>query len=148
MNPLRCLHALLLQAGLNHWRSILDQWLGNYAGLEKLVDPLSEAPFACVIRLLRQIRRTGMPLSDDTFAHQLSQLDFLLYRVRRRGETVRWDPIQQSLQDYQGNPPRHLLSWKWDTENPPPGFTRRFLLLGLQRGELKLNQGHCTDVMA
>lgn len=75
--------ALLARCALLHWHATLEAWLAHYAGLEEVVDDERDGPTAAVTALLRLLARVGGRPTDVEFAHTLTELEFLKYRIRR-----------------------------------------------------------------
>ncbi|WP_165873409.1 hypothetical protein [Parasulfuritortus cantonensis] len=127
--------ALLAQAGLGHWRSILCEMFRRYEGLQDLTIGMNEGARPEVVALLRMCIRSGVVLDDRAFAHAIAGLGFLDYRIHRANDRTmldeRWDPALMALSEFRAAGP--ITAYPAATRPLSPALTARHLLRQLRQ---------------
>ncbi len=125
--------ALLTQAGLGHWRVLIDDLCAHYAGLEDVTLGMEESARAEIVGLLRRSVRQAIHYDDWSFAQALAGLGFFEYRVFRVEHgcpTTSWDPGAVSLTAFrQGG---EITAYPDANRAESPGLTARRLLRRLR----------------
>lgn len=136
---MRRVTALLAQVGLLHWRTVLDDLIRRYAGLEDITIGLDEGARPEIVALLRTLHKNNVHRPDDRqFAHAIADLGFLDYQVHRVVDDhmtdERWNPGQCSLADYRAA--GDITAYPVFDRTTPAGLTAMGLLRQVrQHGE-------------
>lgn len=122
--------ALLAQAGLRHWRTVLNDLFECYAGLEDITIGLNEGARSETVALLRSLLRQGDSLDDRAFAHAIADLGFLDYQVHRVAEAHMtdeiWNPCHGTFHDFRAA--GEITAYPVYARKTPSGLTAMRLL--------------------
>jgi hypothetical protein len=121
----------LAELGLDRWRSVLHSWLPHFDGWRSLYlqdESIGEddAPTDQVCALLVQYAHNGQRPSDSRFAEDLAHLDFLTWRASHDKPGSRWNCLEETFPAFARR--GEVTVWQYDTEYPPPGLIKYWLL--------------------
>ncbi len=133
-NMERRVAALLLQAGLGHWRGVLKPLCLRYAGLEDVTIGMHEGASAEIVALLRRWIREDRGHDDLAFSLAIAELGFFDYQVYRvedsRMTEPAWDPTRSSLAQFRAT--HEITAYPSAERAEPLGLTARRLLRQVQ----------------
>jgi len=121
----------LERLGLERWRPVLHAWLPNFDGWrsvylqdESIVQ--DDVPTEQVCALLARYAREGRRAGDERFSEDLAHLDFLTWRARHEQPGSRWNCLEEPFPAFARR--GEVTVWQYDTEYPPPGMVKFWLL--------------------